>query len=512
MSKEFSIFMHAEVASELKIPVSDPEASPMRNAVNLRQEIDRTADLLGIHPFAVLKEIRMGEAENALKAFNTQERYGERHAYVGDIHGLKDPEFAKLHQSLLNCGYDSIHFVGDIGGSDKLARLQRLFYQGGTESTDNLLYNRAKDLIREGADDKRLFLELQEGYRNIFAFEKELEHHGRLPEKKSRELIKELSDEAVLEGIKRVISYKHYGHYVSNLPEHAIATLALDVEAYYERFMHLVADLRLNTKAKVDVLQGNWDARLPFDFERGTENPIPLPAEKRRFKDKDFFEIHGIPYFTNVGIVETEKAIHVLVPFDAVAKEIDEEGGLVTSERVRSLKDQIENARKTGKIIIMVAHAVPSWERHHKPATGEGQTTEKNLLSLIGELKPHEIVYGHEHFFRRDADGELLPLDSKYQIIVNVASNTASVKEQDFSIKDLSAQADEQAVIATHLPIPNEPFSGIATKELIKRVRDQRPRGIGGKNSPVRVGHEDVRIRAVSTDLPTEKILFPNTV
>lgn len=505
-------FMHPEVFSEFKLPVSDPEVFPMKSAINLRREINRTADVLGMHPFAVVKELRMGEAENALKAFHVQERYGERHAYVGDIHGLKDPEFAKLHQALLNSGYDSIHFVGDIGGSEKLARLQRLFYQGGPASTDNLFYNRAKDLIKESADDVRLFSELQEGYKNIFAFEKELESHGRLSEVESRALAQHLPPDRILEGIKRLISYKHYGHYVSNLSEHAIIALALDVESYYERFMHLVADLRLNTKAKVDVLQGNWDARLPFDFERGTPDPVPLPIDRRRFKDREFFEKYGIPYFTNVGSVETEKAMHLLVPFDAVAKGIDEEGGLLTSEKVTHLKNQIQKAKKAGKTVIMVAHAVPSWERHHKPATGEGQVTERNLLILIGHLKPHEIVYGHEHFFRRDADGGLLSLDSKYQIILDEMNNAASVKEQDIPIEDLSAQANNQAVIATHLPIPNEPFNGIATKELMRRVRDQRPRGTGGKNSPVRVGHEDVRIREVPTDLPTEKILFPNAV
>lgn len=488
---------------------TDSQLSHMQKALLLRREIKFRADNLVTHPFAIIKELRLGRADNPLKALEIQEKYSEREAYVGDIHGLTDANFTKLRESLLVGAFDNVFFIGDIGGSEKLSKLQRLFYQGEDNLTGNKLYNRQKQLIAEGADDARLLEELREGYQNIHAYERELESHGKISAEEARRIAGDLPADKVLEGLKRIQRFKHYGHYVSNLSDQAIIELAADVESYYDRFAQLAAEIRFNTKAKVYVVRGNWDARLPFDFERDTEDPVALQPEKRRFQDGKYFEDHGIPYFSNLGTVVTQEAVHVLVPFDSVAQSVDVTGGILTSERVARIKAIVDQAREEKKRVTMVAHAVPAWEMHRKPTNSEGRESEKNLRTLISAFEPDEIVYGHEHVIRKDEKGNPLPLDTKYRFMSN--DGEISLSASDESLNELDQNIKKGQILATYVPVPGEPFNGIASVDVPRwPVKDRRPRGTGGKASPVRVGRAVVPLKKIGKRLPTHKILSQN--
>ena len=449
------------------------EPSPMQRAMALRREINLQADRHVTHPFIVIKELRQARADNALKALEIQERYTTRYGYVGDLHGLDDETFAKLRKTLLTEGFDHIFFIGDIGGSASLARLQRLFYQGSDSPKDNKLWNRYQQLKKADVDEKTILHELKEGYLNLHAYELVLENHGRLSDQEAREQAERLADEEILQKILWAVKHKHYGHYVSDLSDQIITTLASDVESYYERFARMVAEIRLTTKAKVHVIRGNWDPRLPFDFEKGTEDPVPLVEQRRRFQDRKYFQEKGIEYYATVGFVETTDALHVLVPFDAVAKWIGEEGSLITPERLETYRRQVEEARLVNRTVIMVAHAVPAYRMHRKPSTIEGQVTEGNLRRLIGKLQPDEIVYGHEHFVRQDESGNYLHLDTKYRLYVLGEENVKD-SGQDEQLADLDQKTE--GVIATYVPISTENFSGVASLEVPKKVKNNRNR------------------------------------
>ena len=500
-------FINPEVAAVIspKIDTMPAESSmsnlpihkaKMRRAMGLRHAINETAGQLGTDPFIVAKEVRLAQTQNALKAREIEEQRVRRYGYVGDIHGLSDADFAKLRTTLAQENFDQVFFIGDIGGSEKLARLQRIFYQGGGGATDNQLWNRYQQLSKEGANDQTFLTELKPGYLNLATYERVLAKHGKLPEEKARQQAEELTDEQILAGIKKLAKYKHYGHYVSDLSDDIITTLATDVEGYYERFSHMVAELRLHTKAKVYTIQGNWDARLPFDFEAGTEMPVPLPEKKRRFNVGKFFADNGIVYFKTIGTVETNESVHILVPFDTVTKP-------AAHDTIAKLQKAISKARKDGKTIIMVAHAVPSWERHKKPSTGEGQLTETNLQKLVTDLDPDELVYGHEHFIRKDENGNPI-LDVKYRVIKEKGKITIGENEK---LQELGKKTS--GTIASHIPIPGEPFNGIASVEIALQRKNKAPRGRGGLRSPVRVGKNNIIQRRMSDKLPGAEILHP---
>ncbi len=479
-----------------------------RRATVLRREIFQTADQTGTHPSFVIQTIRTGQAETPAKRLEVEERYSRHYAYVGDIHGLKEPEFVKLRESLMAGSYDAVFVIGDIGGSEKLARLQRLFYQGSDSLTDNLLVNRYKQLKAENADDDKFLAECQQGYKNIYAFQKGLESGNHMTEEEARRLADELTPEQILAGIHKIGKYVHYGHYVSNLPDAAIISLAADVEEYYDRFATMAAELQLHTKAKVFALRGNWDARLPFDFEPGTDQPIPLSPKARRFNDIEYFKKKGVAYFSNLGTVETQDAIHIMVPFDSVAAKGSNGESRVGDDRITLFRERVEKARAAGKSIIMVAHAVPAQEMHYKPTTKESEAAERNLRRLIAALKPEEIVYGHEHAIVKK-DGNSL-LNHKYRLGVDEEGNVSTDTEYE-TTENLSVKQNG-TTLASYVPIPGEPFSGIAEtyipdKYLHLKNAGRRLRAFGGLRAPVQVGSRPLEVRRIDQTLPTNEIL-----
>jgi predicted phosphodiesterase len=471
----------------------------MDRALDLRREINQEADARGIHPFSLIMQARLAQApESALKQLEIKEKYMIRDGIVSDIHGLDDPEFQKLRDTLLTQRFDRIFFLGDIGGSPKLAKLQKLFYES--------FYNKYKQLAKEGAADEEILSSLRLGYTDLIRYERSLASFEKKPEEELNEEISQISDEEMLKGMKRRGSYGHYGHYVSDQSEEMIAYLSADVEHYYERFASLVAEIRLNTGTKVYLMEGNWDARLPMDFEKGTQKPEPLPPDQRRFQARRFFKDHGIPYFTNIGFIENEESLVVMVPFDTVVKSVGEEDSLVTPQKLEQYKERVESARKSDKTVIMMAHAVPAWEKHGKLATGEGEVTQRNLQALMTELTPDELVYGHEHFIRKNQDGEQIDVNSKY--IARYDDGTFQIGS-DLSIEEI-VNTESAATVNTHLPIPKEPFLGYASMDIPRwPVRNRRPRGAGGKREPVRVGRKIVPLRRISPTLPEKEILRP---
>jgi Icc-related predicted phosphoesterase len=496
ISPETGHFMHPEFQPVLEQLPSKAE-DPYVNFAKIRKVIINAADMYSTHPLVVAKELQLSRVDHVLEAKEIENARTSRYAYVGDIHGLTDPDFTKLRETLTAGEFTQVFFLGDIGGSEKLSKLQRLFYQGGPELSDNQFYNKYNSMMKEpGANQEEAIDAVRPGYLNLRAYEIFLESIGSLSEEEAREHAQEemwaLPQEEIKQRILKALSHKHYGHYVSDLPVEAIISLQADVESYYERFMTMTREI----KAKgidVLVLQGNWDARLPFDFERNTDLPIPLSQDKRRFNPSVFFK-RKIPYFTQLGVVNSRDAVHIMVPFDTVAGDISSTIGIY---RLREIRTQIIEAKKSGKRVVMLAHAVPAWERHtNKLPTGEGKVTQDGLQNLIKFLKPHDVVYGHEHQKRS------VEVESIYKI--RFADEIEIGPEE--TLKELSVS--NSGILAVPLPVPGQLEYGLATLEL-SRYGKGNPRGNGGIQSPVRVDRPIVAHEKVSETLPTEASLYP---
>lgn len=500
MIREQGNFMHPEYKPVLD-SLPPKSADPFLNFSAIREIIVTAADEFATHPLVIAKELQLSRAKDVLMASEIENTRVSRIGYVGDIHGLTDADFTKLRETLVAGKFEQVFFLGDIGGSPKLAKLQKLFYNGSEDTSQSFLYNKARQLIKDGASEDNIIEATREGYLRLRSFEIQLESFGKKPEDEAflqaQEEIGALSQADLAQRIIKLTKYGHYGHYVSDLPTEAVITLAGDVESYYERFSTMVAELS-SRGVKSYAIQGNWDARLPFDFEKGTEKPVPLPLEKRRVNVANFFR-RRMPYFTHISLVDSRDALHVMVPFDTVAKDLSETVG---DKRFKDLKRQIRSARRDKKRIVLLAHAVPAWSKHtDKLPTGEGQATEIYLRQLIGELNPDEVLYGHEHAVRRDSAGNEL-FDQKY-LIIRGRNGKVSTGENR-SPQELSK---DKAIVVSHLPIPSQNFNGVATTE-ITHLGDKRPRGAGGKQSPIRVGRDMIRHFEPSENLPSERILY----
>ncbi len=489
-------FVNPEVANAITPRLSSIESQdrekPLVRAIKIKNAIYETANELGMHPRIILKELRLSRVQTTEQALGIEAERVSKYAYVGDIHGFTTQKQAEIENILFTGNFEQVFFMGDIGGSAKLTRLQRLFYQGGNSGDDNLMWNRYKALAKEAqeagreVDDATILQELRQGYINLASYERVLADPS-LTEEQAREQVQALPDKDVVEGIRWTVKHKHFGHYVSDLSETAIESLAGEVRENYERFGNFARRLLDETGAEVVALEGNWDVRLPFDFEKNTPDPVALPIEQRRLYGANVLRAMGVNFVTGISTVETDNAMHVLVPFEPLTKPMDQ-------DQLDSLKANVAKARAASKTVTIVAHAVPSWERHNNlTPTNEGKVTAQNLMELIGVLNADEIVYGHEHFIRKDQNTTLMPADTKYRIITEDGITQALGDE---SLIELDQASD--GTIASPVPMADQlSVSRIGVSEKLKDMRFNSNviRGRGGKASPVKIDRSVGEIR-----------------
>lgn len=489
-------FVNPEVAAAVTPRLSSiaPKGAerPFVRTIKIKNAIYQTAEELGMHPRVVLKELRLARAQTKEEALGIERASVSKYAYVGDIHGFTEQKQAEIEEQLLAGNFEQVFFMGDIGGSVLLARLQKLFYQGGNSGSDNLMWNRYKALAEEAAkegrevDDQTILSQLREGYVNIASFERVLADPS-LSENQAKRQVSELSDEDVVAGVRWTVKHKHFGHYVSDLPESAIESLASEVRENYERFGKFAKQVKDETGAQVIALEGNWDLRLPFDFERDTEAPVALPIKDRRFYGADLLRQMGVNFVTTIETVETDNALHILVPFDPLTKPIDQD--LLADLAIKLVEPSVKS-----KTITMVAHAVASWEMHgNKTPTGEGKITAENLMALVAALEPEQLVTGHEHFVRKDQNGQPMSADMKYIIYSNdgeIVSVSGDYSAGDLTEIDKSQNTIKLGTVVSPVPMADqltESRIGVA-ENLRRKGRDiNLIRGWGGKTSPVRV-------------------------
>ncbi|MEX2013189.1 MAG: metallophosphoesterase, partial [Candidatus Levyibacteriota bacterium] len=410
----------------------------------------------------------------------------ERIVVVSDLHGAKPEVVARLN-SLVENPPRAVILAGDVAGNQDLEDLQRLYYNFLTNHTRNELFAGKDDVEREVKRQSLSDSEIlsytgikppEDGFTVKNGFlklkRKELELEGLSSEEIDRE-INEMDDHQVAETIRDYSKYVHYGHYASNLSSEAKSTLANGIRENAEKIADVLKQLQ-KAGSFVAINEGNWDPSPPIAFEPGVPTANRLKSSDQPFSTQEFFKSEGIPYFTGMGVVETERAMFVLLPFDQLVRFSN-----MSQEEVEKYADHIsarvKNAKGKGKQIIVVQHAEAAWRPHNltnpdSTPGGEHRQILDGLAKVVRYIKPDEILHGHFHDPFVDESGVKQPVDTKYAL--EIFSDDAPRV-----IEDREDFKSGQAVVSFM------PFQTMA--EITIKEDDHGVKGFGGTREPAEV-------------------------
>lgn len=305
------------------------------------------------------------------KYFTSPQMDQGRYLFVSDLHG-SNKQFGLLSDIAAKRPPKIVFFLGDVIGTQSLADLQKLFYNGVVNPTKKLLLE-----INPNASDKELldFINPENrqavlmGYQALCDYLKKLDGQDH-------------SQPNPAEHVRQLIEYQHFGHWISNLSESVRNVLKLDLHQNAIEVIDLMNQFVKN-HCKVVVLEGNWDARTPLDFLPG-KKCVPTPIRKREFYFRDLINQFGnhVKYYRQPSVIEETDCFFIIWPFDAAA----------TPTRIPEIESK-------GKKIVLVSHAQISW----KPIKGdikmnpENQAIEQNMPMVVDDLNADTAIHGHLH-------------------------------------------------------------------------------------------------------------------
>ena len=383
-----------------KQPRDEFSQKEMINPSSLLTWVKEKAKEHNTSPWEITKNLRMAgiDSQDLSKVSELEKKYNETTVYVSDVHGGNEAIISQLAE-FAKYPPEALIMTGDVVGTDKFNLLQKYFYNHlNNHSRNELLKNNpdATDqeiLDYQGTKDQPYpDFNLKKGLKDLKKYEMELE--GKNPEEIDTE-IKSLTDEQIVQEIKRYAKYVHYGHYASNLPADIKGGLIAGLEKNAEQLKNVLLSIQ-EKGTKVAIIEGNWDVRNPLDFKSGTEKPEPVSKEDRVFDTEKYFTEAGIKYFSKIGTLETEKTLQVLLPFDQI---IDYPN--LPEEEKQNIKKAVDEARQNDKQIIFTSHGEPSFRAHNlnndKQASGEHAQLVLGMQTILGDITPDEIVYSHMH-------------------------------------------------------------------------------------------------------------------
>lgn len=299
------------------------------------------------------------------------------HLFISDIHG-RDPNLENQLNQIIESGKNNqqdrpeiVFFLGDIVGTDSLAKLQKLFYD---------VYNPAKKLLQDNpqATDNQI-LGLTNKDENITQLHQLLWDFIYQTKGSSN-----LTDKFRTDHIRQLVTYSHFGHFTSNLPDSVKNRLKNDMEENAQIWLDIMNKF-VENGSLVAVIEGNWDARTPLDF-CPTPECQELPLDQRLFSLRKFLseqKNHNIVYFDETGVIETENEIFVLCPFDSS----------VAGPKNPNL-DPTDNRQ-----VILVSHAQIDWKsvKGDTAMTKESQTIQANMKPFLEDIKAKTAIHGHLH-------------------------------------------------------------------------------------------------------------------
>lgn len=297
-----------------------------------------------------------------------------RSLVVSDIHG----RIPVLERSLIDIadGYNPpelVIYVGDIVGSELLMKLQPIFYDLITKPTKALLKQNPN-----ASDDDIISYPTGEGSLRVVDGCRQLN------------LLLGAIDPSYNTGVycadiaRELIKYIHYGHWCSNLPDKIIDALNQNMEADAEANYQIMKKFT-DRGSQVFINEGNWDARRPIDFAKGSEC-IPLPLEKRSFSYKQFILNKNNPnihYIDNQHLMVLDNVQVIFFPFDAI---INYDGSPIPVD-----------SRIKRKILIAHGHADFQAVRGNDPMGKEDQIIQDKMDLILDQLQPDLVIHGHLH-------------------------------------------------------------------------------------------------------------------
>ncbi len=419
-----------------------------------------------------------GRADGFFPRIRILEPFGERVAYVGDIHGGNDAFYKRLERMADNPP-DLLILSGDIAGSLDYEELQRRFY--------NTLVNHTKPFLKENPSDEELLSyrdvvgedplthqkvhtdTMKEGFLGLR--KKELSVAGKSPEE-IESMMQSLDDATIASEIRRYSKYVHFGHYVSNLPEEVVKNLVAQLDEGVQTFVNAVRPLH-EKGTQIIINRGNWDSATPTDFERGTEKPVRLPENERPFRVWDAIHAKDAALTMIDGPVSVERSkrsrsLHVVVPFDSLVGLVGKDGQVREDDlqnKFGELKQKVDRARKKGKAVILVTHGQPDWEMHYlnyrsQPEEKRPQPNAENKAVIAGTKRlvayvgPDELVYGHMHE-QKDENGDDIAPHVRYVLQVTKDGRSVDVVQspEEFSKGDVVASLTPlQEIARSYIP------------------------------------------------------------
>lgn len=305
--------------------------------------------------------------------FATPPKYDGKYLFVSDLHGSENL-FPKLMDIATKKTPKIVFFLGNTIGTEALKKVREMFFEYVTnpakeclKANPNASDQEFLDFIRYPKKGRTLLM----GYQALCDYLKKLDGQNHFQTNP-------------VDHIHQLLEYKHYGHWIANLPESVKNILMAGLRQNAINVINLMNQFVKNN-CKVVVIEGNLEARTPLDFFPGTQC-VSIPTDQREFYFKDLINQFGknIKYYDRPGVIQENGISFVVWPFEAAV-----------------IPTQVPEIEKNGQKIVLVSHAQVSWIpiKGNRKMGLENQTIEQNMSMVATSLNPNAIVHGHLEVF-----------------------------------------------------------------------------------------------------------------
>lgn len=268
---------------------------------------------------------------------------------------------------------------------------------------------------------------------------------------------KEFYDDKEINPGGKFAKFSYFGDWVKTWPLEKRKSLLETLSAGVSKLTEVIKKIE-KKGTEILILEGNWDNPIVSGVRMIAGNDI-----KNVFDTREYFIRKGFNIISNIKILNTKTAIHILLPYITLLN-----FDFIPKRKLMEMKKEIVNAENQNKTVIMVGHAEANWKIHHLMHTvpltvKERQTVIHNFGRAIAIFRPHEVIYPHMHSRIRDEKEYLLSLDMKYLLEI-VKSHREKEEGYVRLVTDTNRIRNlDGKVIATYIP-----FGYMGEEEFVK--------------------------------------------